>query len=103
MKIIALGCEDGALRLYPSNMNRMICKLTANSSINCVKQVKDWQLICGNHAGEISVWDLRNYQKMEELQKCHATKYDEGIFCLWASQDKVLSGGADGIIKVYFS
>jgi hypothetical protein len=54
----------------------MIRKLQLNSSVSCVREVKDWQVVCGTHSGGISVWDLRNYQMIQEFNKSHAVKYD---------------------------
>jgi hypothetical protein len=61
----------------------MIRKIPINSSATCIKQIKDWQIMCGTHSGKIGVWDLRNYQKIQEFEKCHTPKYDEGVLCLW--------------------
>lgn len=62
--MVALGCEDGSLRLFSTNFSRMIRKINTGSSVSSVKLVKDWQLVCGTHSGSISAWDLRNYQKI---------------------------------------
>ena len=38
---------------------------------------------------------------MLSFEKSHMVKYDEGVLCLWTEPGKILSGGADGIIKVF--
>lgn len=96
-----MGCQDGALRLFSPGFNRMIRKMYVDTSISCVKSMTDWQIVCGTHSGSLSIWDLRKYQKVLQFEKCHQTKYDEGILCLWAQPDRVFTGGADGSIKIF--
>jgi WD40 repeat protein len=59
-----MGCEDGTLRLFPLNFNRMIQKIQIGPSVSCVKLMSNWQVVCGTHAGSISIWDLRKYGKI---------------------------------------
>jgi WD40 repeat protein len=101
MKIINMGCEDGTLRLFPLTSNRMIQKIYIGSSVSCLELMANWQVVCGTHNGSISVWDLRKYAKILEFEKCHQTKYDEGVLCVWADCNKIVSGGADGSIKIF--
>lgn len=64
MKMSIFGCEDGAVRIFALNFNRLLHKIPMTSSVSCIKLMKDWQILCGNHQGGLFIYDLRNYQKI---------------------------------------
>ena len=57
--------------------------------------------MAGMNNGSMGIWDIRNYKKIFSSADSHQCKFDEGIFCLFSDGDRVLSGGADGIINIY--
>lgn len=66
-------------------------------------QAARWQLFSGTHEGIIHQWDLRMNKILKEITSSHLKKYDECIQSLALVEDQhmLLSGGADGVIKVF--
>ena len=71
-------------------------------SVSCLQYFNDWQIVCGQTDGSLSVWDLRTYKNLKTVKNVHAVKYDEGVQCLLIEEgETILSGGADGTMKVF--
>lgn len=53
------------------------------------------------HNGSLGIWDMRNYKRLFFTTDAHLCKFDEGILCVHSDGDRILTGGADGVIKIY--
>ena len=90
------------MRIFSPNLPKILKKIKLTSAVNCVEYFSQWQLACGTTDGTLSVLDLRTYQNIFTASKCHLPKYDEGLVCLLGDGERsIMSGGTDGMIKVY--
>ncbi len=99
-KVLMAGCEDGFVRLFDMISGKVIKKLQARGAVSSVMEW-DWSLLAGDHSGCLSVWDSRTFKLIEQREGVHLTKYDCGITSLGRSGQCLLSGGADGLVKIF--
>lgn len=99
-KLVMGGCEDSFVRLFDLNTGKVIKKLETQQAVGSVLA---WQssLVAGDHGGSVYVWDARTFRLMEQRDNVHCFKYDSGVTSLARSGERLLTAGADGIVKVF--
>ena len=69
-KLICTGHEDGSIKIYDFEADKIIQNLANvhSDSVSCLAiSNTELQLISGSHDGSIKVWDLRKFSSTKEL------------------------------------
>jgi WD40 repeat protein len=97
---VASAHEDKVVRLFDPLSTRPVQELRGHQdSVSCLAQ-SGQQLAFGTTGGVVGLWDLRRTVKLVE-QTAHARKYEEGVGGVAWSGGRLVSGGADGSVRVW--
>eukprot|EP01017_Pseudomicrothorax_dubius_P016736 TRINITY_DN1894_c0_g1_i1.p1 TRINITY_DN1894_c0_g1~~TRINITY_DN1894_c0_g1_i1.p1 ORF type:complete len:672 (+),score=69.54 TRINITY_DN1894_c0_g1_i1:118-2133(+) len=106
MNVLVLGHEDRQLRFLDINTGKLIKSMVAHTdAVSSIVGYNQYFLSSASHDGSVRTWDLRKYQCLHEIPVANKKKYDEAIHCLsyHNSTSWLMTGGADGIIKIFNS
>lgn len=106
---------NGKVSIYDFTQKSNIGTLTPDMPSECHIQSLSLlnnclHLLIGLSSGDILLYDLKTLSLSQTISKAHLPKYDESVTCLMAIQSLpgaakpvpfFVSGGADGMIKMY--
>ena len=102
---ILCACEDGVVRQFDCDGNKLVNNFTGHTDSICGLSMSrnGNNFVTGGHDGKICLWDLRKAQLVCQLDQCHYKKYDEVIHSVLFLDDFncVVSAGADGDINFW--
>ena len=58
-------------------------------------------IVAGDHNGHLSTWDTRMFKLVDQKESVHLCKYDTGLTCIIRVKEKLLTAGADGIVRIF--
>jgi striatin 1/3/4 len=102
--LILSGHEDRLIKGHDLNSGKTIYSMSAHlDGVTSLDMVVDSALVSGGHDASIRLWDMKMNKTCIQEFSAHRKKGDEGVLDVHFHRTSpwMVSGGADGIVKVY--
>ncbi|KAF3911991.1 Striatin-3 [Arthrobotrys entomopaga] len=102
--VVIAGTEDRYVRFYDANSGQCTYNMLAHpASISCLAlQTELKMLVSAAHDGSLRFWDLEKRACIQELPAHRLMREEGACVVVWSADGRwVVSGGGDGMIKVY--
>ncbi|KAK6361711.1 hypothetical protein TWF730_005425 [Orbilia blumenaviensis] len=102
--VVIAGTEDRFVRFYDANSGQctynMLAHPAAISSLALQTELK--MLVSAAHDGSLRFWDLEKRACIQELPAHRLMREEGACVVVWSADGRwVVSGGGDGVVKVY--
>ncbi|KAF3931766.1 Striatin-3 [Dactylella cylindrospora] len=102
--VVIAGTEDRYVRFYDANSGQctynMLAHPAAISSLALQTELKT--LVSAGHDGSLRFWDLEKRACVQEVQAHRLMRGEGACVVVWSADGRwVVSGGGDGVVKVY--
>ncbi|KAL0080781.1 WD40-repeat-containing domain protein [Phycomyces blakesleeanus] len=105
LPLVVSGHEDRLIKLYDLKSGECAFSMSAHlDAVSCLDiEPSGMTLVSGGHDASIRLWDISMTKSCVQEFSAHRRKGDEGVLSVQyhKSMPWMVSGGADGIVKVY--
>ncbi|KAJ6262234.1 Striatin-3 [Drechslerella dactyloides] len=102
--VVIAGTEDRFVRFYDANSGQCTYNMLAHpAAISCLAlQTELKMLVSAAHDGSLRFWDLEKRACIQELPAHRLMREEGACVVVWSADGRwVVSGGGDGVVKVY--
>ncbi|KAF3921416.1 Striatin-3 [Orbilia brochopaga] len=102
--VVIAGTEDRFVRFYDANSGQCTYNMLAHPApISCLAlQTELKMLVSAAHDGSLRFWDLEKRACIQELPAHRLMREEGACVVVWSADGRwVVSGGGDGVVKVY--
>ncbi|EPS44479.1 hypothetical protein H072_1516 [Dactylellina haptotyla CBS 200.50] len=102
--VVIAGTEDRYVRFYDANSGQCTYNMLAHpAAISCLAlQTELKMLVSAAHDGSLRFWDLEKRACIQELPAHRLMREEGACVVVWSADGRwVVSGGGDGVVKVY--